>query len=327
MRNELTAAIKKEKAILSCLEESVIKSVNARPFLKWAGGKQQLISKLEQRFPEHIKTTKQVTHYIEPFVGGGALFFYLKSNYKIEHSTIIDINSDLIASYKVVQNNVSELISHLKAMEINYLSADNEERKDIYYQTRQEFNLKAESFSNQLSGDTVERVAQLIFLNRTCFNGLYRLNSRGHFNVPQGSYKNPTICQEERLIEAHKALKNTEILQGEFELVKHLATKDNFIYYDPPYRPLNTTSNFTNYSKDGFNEEDQHRLYRVFNELNDRRVYQMLSNSDPKVYDPKDSFFDNMYSKYNIARVDANRMINSKGAGRGSITELLITNY
>lgn len=312
----------------SLSQKSLDFDISAKPFLKWAGGKQQLIGEIEVRLPLKYQNRKSIPKYIEPFVGGGALFFYLKSNYYIEEAAIIDINPDLICCFKVVQKDVNELINRLENLQTGYLDKDEEKRKAYYYKIRSEFNEAKDLIDfNRYDELWFERASQMIFLNRTCFNGLYRQNSKGEFNVPQGSYVNPLICQPERLFEAHKALQNTKIILGEFELASDIADKDTFIYYDPPYRPLDRTSSFNSYAKDGFDDKDQIRLARQFKRLSELSVPQMLSNSDPKNNDPDDDFFDDLYQGYNISRVKASRMINCNGARRGQITELLITNY
>ena len=300
----------------------------AKPFLKWAGGKSQLIQDIVLKLPSKYRTSRKIPVYIEPFIGGGALFFYLQSTFIIEKSYIADINPDLILTYLVVQKDVDSLIKRLSVMELEYHEAETHERTSLYYSVRDSFNnRKRELNSTEFSSNWIEHAADMIFLNKTCFNGLFRQNSKGHFNVPQGSYKNPPICQADTLMAASHALRGTTILLGEFSVIGEHVTSNSFIYYDPPYRPLNQTSSFNSYSKDGFTDEDQIRLADFFKQMDTRGAYQMLSNSDPKVSNPGDDFFDSLYASYTINRINAKRMINSNASKRGSITELLITNF
>ncbi len=298
----------------------------AKPFLKWAGGKQQLIKEILKRFPKEMIKSKQIRSYVEPFIGGGALFFHLESYFDVKESVICDINPELIIGYNVVKKNVEDLIRKLQILEKRYLSKDTDSRKKMYYEIRQIYNDGVESFDYyNYNQDWIKRASLLIFLNKTCFNGLFRLNSKGHFNVPQGSYKNPTICHEDNLISCSKALSNTTILLGEFEKTEQFINENSIVYYDPPYRPLNKTSSFNSYAKDGFNDEDQIRLADYFKRIHNKSLLQILSNSDPKNVDMNDNFFDKLYENFSIDRIYATRAINSKASKRGNITELLIT--
>lgn len=300
----------------------------AKPFLKWAGGKSQLIHDIELKLPGKYKTSRKIPVYVEPFIGGGALFFYLQSAFVIEKSYIADINPDLILTYLVVQKDVDTLIKKLMLMEAAYHKAETNDRTSMFYSVRDSFNnRKHELNSNEFSSNWIEHAADMIFLNKTCFNGLFRQNSKGHYNVPQGSYKKPPISQPEILKAASRALQGTTILLGEFSIVEEYVKSDSFIYYDPPYRPLSQTSSFNSYSKDGFTDEDQIRLADFYKRMHRCGAFQMLSNSDPKVSNPSDDFFDSLYADYSISRINAKRMINSNASKRGSITELLITNY
>ncbi|EMT39029.1 DNA adenine methylase (dam) [Thermoanaerobacter thermohydrosulfuricus WC1] len=301
---------------------------NAKPFLKWAGGKTQLLDELYKRLPSSLIQSGEIERYVEPFVGGGAFFFFLKRNFKIRESFLIDINKELIIGYKVIQNNVNELIDELSSMEEKYLKLSEEQRKDFYYNIRDEYNRQKDNFDYvNYNLDWVKRAADLIFLNKTCFNGLYRLNKKGEFNVPFGKYKNPTICDAENLIEVSKALENTEIICADFEESKKYIQKNAIVYLDPPYRPLNNTSNFTSYNEDGFDDDDQRRLAQFFKEMDKKGAYLILSNSDPKNEDVDDNFFDELYAGFIIERVKAKRYINSNGDKRGDISELIIRNY
>ncbi len=299
-----------------------------KPFLKWAGGKTQLLEKLYDEMPESIKSSNEFPLYIEPFIGGGALFFFLKSMFDIDFSIIADINQDLITTYYVVQQHVDDLIVILEKIEKSYLESSPENRTDMYYKVRDRFNLRKDEFKNNITADiAIAHAADMIFLNRTCFNGLYRQNRKGHFNVPEGKYKNPKICQTDVLKDANNALENTRIVIGDFNDIFKYVNEQSFLYYDPPYRPLNRTSSFNSYSKHGFNDDDQKRLASFYRKVDKMGAYQMLSNSDPKSTDPRDDFFDDLFEGFNISRINARRMINSNADKRGSITELLITNY
>ncbi|MCR4431697.1 MAG: DNA adenine methylase [Tepidanaerobacteraceae bacterium] len=307
---------------------SIIESIKAKPFLKWAGGKTQLLDELDSRLPSHIKTSRIIDRYVEPFVGGGAFFFFLKRNYFVKESFLYDSNRELIVGYKAIQNNVYDLIFELEKIENKYLKMSDAERKKYYYQIRDEYNRQQATFNYEnYNGSWIKKAAYLIFLNRTCFNGLFRQNKKGEFNVPFGRYKKPGICNKENLLEVHEALKNTEIFSMDFEESKKVIQKDTFVYLDPPYRPLNQTSNFTSYDKDGFTEQDQIRLANFFRQMDRNGAFLILSNSDPKNEDANDDFFDLLYAGYKIERVNAKRSINSDAEKRGSISELIIRNY
>ena len=291
----------------------------AKPFLKWAGGKSQLLNDIADNIPFN-QYDKLV--YIEPFVGSGAVLFWILNNFpNLERAVINDINSDLTNSYKTIKYNVEELIPVLKEWESEYYSiSENEElKKKYYYAMRNLFNLRS---SNQTT-----QTALFIFLNRTCFNGLYRVNRKNEFNVPIGSYKTPLICNEMNLRNVNKALKKVEILNGDFEETITFASKNSFFYFDPPYKPLSNTSSFNSYAKDEFNDYEQIRLKKFCETINILGYKWILSNSDVKGKNPDDDFFDDLYSDFNISRVKARRSINSKPDKRGELTELMILNY
>jgi len=299
----------------------------AKPFLKWAGGKTQLLEQLKRHFPEELKNAI-LKNYYEPFLGGGAVFFFVAQNYPIQKAYLSDINEDLVLTFKVVQQNVNELISELYKLKKDYYKRENGERENYYYEIREQFNIERETIKfGFYNGDWIPRAAKLIFLNKTCFNGLFRLNRKGEFNVPFGRYKNPCILDQENLIRASEVLQIAEIFLTDFEKIKNKINNDFFIYFDPPYRPISTTSSFTSYSKYDFTEEDQVRLANLFHDLGINGNKLMLSNSDPKNENPSDHFFERLYAKFNIIRVQANRMINCNGDKRGKINELLILNY
>ena len=295
------------------------KSVTLKPFVKWVGGKSQLVEQIEKMLPADGE--KVLTKYAEPMVGGGALFFSILSKYDFEDLYISDINAELINAYQAVKNDVDNLIAKLNEMQMIFLPMDENGRKYFYYTVRERFN------STTLTEETAtEKAAQFIFLNKTCFNGLYRVNRKGQFNVPMGAYKNPTICDDENLRNIHEALQNVTIVCGDYSLSKSFIDQNTFVYLDPPYRPISETSAFTSYNSDVFNDDDQIRLARFIDEINASGAKIVLSNSDPKNVNEEDNFFDDLYKNYKINRVEASRAINSKGDKRGKINELLICN-
>jgi len=299
----------------------------ARPFLKWAGGKTQLLKQFSKRLPPEMKNG-EITNYVEPFVGGGAMFFYLGQRFFFDHSSIFDANEELILTYRVIKKSTKKLIHELESLESAYISKSNEDRERLFYHVRDSFNkIKPEINFHTYDPGWVTRAAQSIFLNRTCFNGLFRMNRKGEFNVPFGRYKNPQILNKDNLNDVADLLKTTTIILGDFTRCKKFVDTTSFVYLDPPYRPLNDTSSFTSYSKDGFSDTDQRRLAEFFKELDKKGAKIMLSNSDPKNEKPDDSFFDELYADYTIERVPAKRSINCNGARRGNINELIITNY
>lgn len=299
----------------------------AKPFFKWAGGKSQLLHEFEIRFPPDMDGGTR-TRYIEPFVGGGAVFFYVAQRFPIKESVICDINQELILTWQVVKRDVETLIQLLQELQNAYDPLDESGRLKLFYDVRDELNARQKTFDySQYNNDTIHRASQLLFLNKTCFNGLFRLNSSGGFNVPFGKYKNPSVVNEKNLRKASALLTNTTILQGDFTRCLEFCDENSFIYIDPPYRPLNKTSSFTSYSQDGFSEQDQIRLREFFGDIDKTGAKVMLSNSDPRNEDPNDHFFDDLYQEYCIERVLAKRMINSIAEKRGAINELIIRNY
>ncbi|MBN1538483.1 MAG: DNA adenine methylase [Anaerolineales bacterium] len=300
----------------------------AKPFLKWAGGKTQLLEQFSYYFPKELKEGL-TNYYYEPFLGSGAVFFYIAQKYQIKKAFLSDINDDLVITFSVVQNNVYELINELSIIKSEYISKNEDERKNYYYKIREQYNVeKVHIKYDKYYEDLIPRAAKLIFLNKTCFNGLYRLNRKGEFNVPFGRYKNPRILDIDNLLNANRILQIADISITDFENIKDKIINDKFfVYLDPPYRPISNTSSFTSYSKYDFSEEDQIRLANFFCTLSKNGNKVMLSNSDPKNENPSDSFFDDLYKGFSIYRVKANRMINCKSNKRGSLTELLIINY
>jgi DNA adenine methylase len=292
---------------------------DARPFVKWAGGKSQLLNNIRSKYPTGLGS--RINKYAEPFVGGGAVLFDVLNRYSLDAVYISDINQELIHTYTMIRDNLDELIEILWCFQKEYLLANNETRKEIYYSKRDRFNTLKFSQNN-----TLELVSLFIFLNKTCFNGLYRVNASGVYNVPQGSYKNPCICDKDNLRAASCKLRNVLIVHGDYRSAQDFIDGRTFAYFDPPYRPLSSTSSFTSYAQEGFDDTAQAELANFIDEMSQRGAFVAASNSDPKNVDEKDDFFDRLYSRYEISRVEASRAINSIGKGRRRIKELLIAN-
>lgn len=266
------------------------------PIVKWVGGKRQLMFELLKNIP------KSYNKYFEPFIGGGALFFELQP----QNAYISDMNEELINLYSVVRDDVEALIEDLTKHEVS---------KDYFLKIR---NIdRTEKYTKYTN---LQRASRFIYLNRTCFNGLYRVNSRGQFNVPFGNYKNPRIIDKNNLVNCSKLLQKTEIACADFSNILKKVKKGDFVYFDPPYVPLNDTSSFTSYTKDGFDVDMQFKLRNVCDELDSMGVKFMLSNSDTKLVNK-------LYANYEIKKVFASRQINANADGRGKITEILVRNY
>ncbi len=266
--------------------------LTVRPLIKWAGGKRNLLKIYRHLFP------KEFNKYCEPFLGSGAVFFFLKP----KEAVLIDKNEELINFYEVVRDNPYELMELISTYKVD---------KDFYYKIR---NQNPEKLGK------IERAARFLYLNKTAYNGLWRVNSKGKFNVPFGKYKKVKFFDKENLLRASKLLNNAKLICGDFEEVIKYTTKGDFVYLDPPYYPLSQTSNFKNYTSEGFSEKDHIRVYEIFKLLDKMGCYVMLSNSNTP-------FIRNLFKEYNITEVFANRFINSKAEGRGQITELVIRNY
>jgi len=290
----------------------------AKPFLKWAGGKGKLIPQITALLPKDFE--KQPVTFVEPFVGGGAMFFYMLQRFhNIRKVVINDLNSNLTRAYTTIRNHPNDLIDRLAHLQEQYLPLDEAGRQSFFLRQREVFNQHPE--------DDIENSALLIFLNRTCFNGLYRENSRGAFNVPHGRYARPLICDSETIMADSEMLKKVIILNGDYTNTIDYLDSNTLFYLDPPYRPLNATSSFNSYTSEAFNDDEQRRLKAFCDEIDQRHGRFMLSNSDGKSATPSDDFFDRLYDGYTIHRVQAARAINSNAQKRGPISELLITNF
>lgn len=290
-----------------------------KPFLKWAGGKTQLLPQIEAHLPTLFASGRRIT-YIEPFVGGGAVVFHLLQKYpNIRHAVINDINPHLISAYRAIKDTPAELISLLEEVQSTYRSLRNDElQKEYFLSMRERFN--------KGNLPQTDDAACMIFLNRTCFNGLYRENSKGEFNVAFGRYANPGISEPSLIRADSELLKRVEILHGDFSQTAAYFEEDCFFYFDPPYRPITATS-FTSYSKENFNDREQRRLKTFYTEMSEQGGHLLLSNSDGGNRDDGNTYIDDLYSDYIITRVYARRSISRSGNTRGPIPELLIRNY
>ena len=292
--------------------------------LKWAGGKNQILPEIRRNYPTFLEDGK-IDVFIEPFVGGGAVFFDIAKRFSFRAAYLIDTNHELIILYQSLKSAPRKIINRLTVWEKDYLSRNENGRKEMFYQMRDRYNQTLADTLNKTKSSYVlpERAAQTIFLNRTCFNGLFRVNRKGFFNVPQGRYKNPKILFSQKIMQASALLQKATVLQGDFADAKKYISKKTFIYYDPPYRPVSKTSHFTAYAKDCFDDDDQIRLADFYKSMDKKGVIQLLSNSDTG----QDRFFDDLYKDFEIQRIGARRNINSKADSRGCINELLIRNY
>ena len=284
--------------------------LNVKPFLKWVGGKRKLIPQLEVKFPAYIKNNEFT--YVEPFLGGGAMFFYLISKYSIKKAYLNDLNDKLIDCYKNIRDHGDKLVRQLKKLEKDYYSS--KDKKLFYLERREEYN------NSNLS---VNKSALLIFLNKTGFNGMYRENSKGEYNIPFGEMNNPLICNSELILNISNILNNNDVefSSKSFENIL-INEKNTFYYLDPPYRPISKTSDFTSYTKNKFDDELQFKLKKYCDKINEKDNLLMQSNSFSE-----DNFFQKLYSEMNIKKIYASRSISADGSKRGKAKEIVITNY
>ncbi len=303
-----------EGRIAPTLFVAYLKAMKGKPFIKWVGGKGQLLSQLDALLPSTFSSIPNVT-YIEPFVGGGAMLFYMLQSYpNIQRVVINDINQSLITTYQIIRDYPQELISVLAKIQEEYIPLSEQQRKDYYLLMRNKFNLS--------QTDSITTSALLIFLNRTCFNGLYRENKTGYFNVPFGKYASPTICDQSTILEDSRLLQKVEMLCGDYQQTFKYIQGNTLFYLDPPYRPLNATSSFNDYTKTKFTDEEQIRLKTFCDKISTASCNFMLSNSACQ-----DGFFERLYDGYEIQHVVASRSINADPSKRGKLTELVIRNY
>ena len=289
----------------------------AHPFVKWAGGKTQLLPEIRTKYPQ------TVIKYCEPFVGGGAVLFDVLQTFHPNEVLINDMNAELINIYQQIKTDCNLLIEQLSELQQDYKSQSLEKNKILFYEKRLRYN---ELKINRNDAENLEKAALFIFLNKTCFNGLYRVNKRGEFNVPFNNAKNPLICDEENLRACSELLQNVQMKTGDYSDCKNFIDSETFVYLDPPYRPLTQTSAFTSYSEKGFSDKEQIELGNFIKEISEIGAKVLASNSDPKNANKEDNFFDELYSNFEIKRISASRMINSNAKKRGAISELLISN-
>lgn len=294
-------------------------NITVSPFIKWAGGKRALIPDISKFYPFQ---SLKIDTYVEPFVGSGAILFDILNKFPLKNIIINDINAQLINTYKFIQSNPNLLIKELRKLKDCFLNLNQIKRSDFYYEIRNIYNKNIEN--NDFK--TIEMAACFIFLNKTCYNGLYRVNKKGLFNVPYGSYKNPSIFDEDNIYNLSKLLKNVIIINGVYNNTLEFIDKNSFVYLDPPYRPLSSSSSFTSYAKGDFNDADQIELSNFIKRIDKIGGKFLLSNSDPKNTDINDNFFDKLYTDFKIYRISAKRFINSDSSKRGYVKELLITN-
>lgn len=293
-----------------------------KPFIKWAGGKTQLLPDIRAKYPKELGKT--MTKYCEPFIGGGAVLFDILSNYEIKEILINDINKELTNTYSQIKNNLEHLLNELSTMQKSFWGMNTEQRKVYYYEKREKFNYLKVNEDEEIN---FEKAALFIFLNKTCFNGLFRVNKKGLFNVPIGAYKMPLICDKDNLTEISKVLQKVKITTGDYKQTLDFIDENTFVYIDPPYRPISETSSFTSYAETNFDDNEQIALGQFVDRATRKGAKLVVSNSDPKNNNKDDSFFDELYAKYNILRINAKRMINCNASSRGDIKELLISNY
>ncbi len=300
------------------ISKTTATDLTARPYVKWAGGKSQLLPQFQLCYPPEL-ASGQITRYVEPFVGSGAVLFDVASRFALSDLIVIDRNPRLMLTYEVIQSDVEALIARLEALQAQYWAADQKVRHALYYEMREAYNRRQAS--------DVEQAAQFIFLNRTCFNGLYRVNRRGNFNVPMGRYRRPRIADADNLRRVHEVLQQVTLRVGDYRLATDFIDARTFVYCDPPYRPLTRTASFTAYSDELFTDQNQTELAAFARASSRAGARVMLSNSDPRNIDPADDFFDRLYHDFTISRLPARRSINSRSDRRGPVHELVITSY
>ncbi len=292
--------------------------IKAKPFIKWAGGKRQLLNQFQNYYPDKLYKG-QIEKYIEPFIGGGAVFFEIMQNFKIKSAYISDINKDLILSYKVIRKSPELLCNFLEQYQNEYDSTKQDNRNNLFLTVRKHYNSQRFEINyKKYSDNWIPRAAQLIFLNKTCFNGLFRLNKKGEFNVPYGKYPKAKILDSQNIFAVSKILQNVEVKNANYSESFDRINSNSFVYFDPPYKPISKTSSFTTYTGTEFSDKQQIELADFYNKINsEKQAKLMLSNSDPKNKNPDDDFFEKTFNNYNLYRVSASRAINCNGQKRG----------
>jgi DNA adenine methylase len=300
----------------------------AKPFLKWAGGKTQLLPQLRDHYPDAL-AAGEIARYVEPFLGGGAVFLDVMQRSTVVEAHLFDINPELIVAYTAVQRDPQGLIERLAEYRNRYEQLDEAGRAQFFYAVRTHYNTQQAAVDfNTFSPAWIERAVDLIFLNKTCYNGLFRVNAAGYFNAPHGRYTRPAIFDTENLLAVSRVLQRATLHLGGFETCAGVVDAHTFVYFDPPYRPISRTANFNTYAADRFGDDEQRRLAAFFARLDAQTGARLLlSNSDPKNVDPTDNFFDDLYARFIVRRVAASRMINSVASKRGKLTEILVMNY
>ena len=295
-----------------------------RPFLKWAGGKSQLLPEIMPYYPF---AEGRFTRYVEPFLGAGAVLFDILGRFELKSVYIGDCNTELVNAYVCLRDYPEDVIARLERLQDAFWPLEGEARKKMYLEQRARFNELKIADEPTRENRLTERAALLVFLNKTCFNGLFRVNAKGLFNVPAGSAKRPAICDAKNLRSVSHALKDVDIVCTSYEHCLNVVDEKTFVYLDPPYRPISASASFTAYTSECFDDTRQKELAAFVREVDRLGARFLLSNSDPKNIDPKDNFFDKLYRDYHIRRVEARRSINSKGCARGPVREILVSNF
>lgn len=292
--------------------------------IKWAGGKSKLAPVIEEKILENVSIDK-IDTYVEPFLGGGSFFFHMVQKYNFKNIVISDINEELINLYKVIQKKPKKLMESAAELQDKYNSlSDLEEKSEFYYLVRNEYN---ESIMNELKDEfDVEQAVSFLFLNKVGFNGLYRVNLKGKFNVPFGKREKASLFKEDNILGVSELLQGVTIQHSNYDETLEYVDNKTLVYFDPPYRPLSTSSSFTSYAKSDFNDDSQIKLADYCKKIDKLGAKFALSNSDPKNSSLDDNFFDELYKEFSISRVYAKRMIGAKTASRGKVSEILVTN-
>jgi len=291
--------------------------MKALPFVKWVGGKKQLLHRIRDYYP--FQEYPNINKYVEPFVGGGAVLFDILNTFHLKEVYVSDINSDLILAYKTIRDTPWDLLELLSLYQHEYSVCPLDKKEDYYIEQRIKYNA--------LKSLTIEKAALFIFLNKTCFNGLYRVNKYGEFNVARGTYRSPVICDKENILAVSYKLQNVGFVAADYHVCQFFVDENTFVYLDPPYRSLSAVKNTIRYGVSEFDDKAQIKLADFFLDLDATGAKLLMSNSNPKNSNRYDDFFERLYDNFIIHYVDAKRSINSDTYGRGTVSELLISNY